>query len=104
MVANPSKLWVKVMRTMYNCDSLSMPLITPISNYSNIWNVFSCVWDKGKPHISWTLIVMVLVLKRDIWSLNICAPENHYALSITLAYQLICENGPYSTDSHFLFK
>lgn len=37
LINNPKKLWVKIMKTKYNCDPHGMPIVSNKNNASNIW-------------------------------------------------------------------
>lgn len=54
-MANPDKLWVRVIRAKYNCGPFSLPKVSPRSNCSNLWRTLTSNWPEVEDNIYWSV-------------------------------------------------
>lgn len=59
LIANKDKLWVKIMRTKYNCGIQNMPSMSYRQNSSSMWKAIVKVWELVENNTSWIIKDMV---------------------------------------------
>lgn len=55
LLNNPSKLWVRIMKSKYKCGPQAMPHVVPHANSSRTWRGITSVWNVLKANIFWVI-------------------------------------------------
>jgi len=55
LVANPEKLWVRVMKARYGCGPNAFPDIHMKQKCTNTWRAICNVWEDASTNISWSI-------------------------------------------------
>lgn len=54
-IANRDKLWVKIMRTKYNCGIQNMSIMSYRQNSSSMWKAIVKAWEVVENNSSWII-------------------------------------------------
>lgn len=49
------KLWVRIVKSKYNCGNLLLPNISQRSSSTNVWKAISRVWNTVKSNLDWVI-------------------------------------------------
>lgn len=55
LIANPTALWVQVLRSKYNCGDLKIPKVKKKANNACIWQAIVNIWEDMSQGIQWSI-------------------------------------------------